>query len=197
MAMILLQSSSSFWKFLVREREVSGYLSRQNAHDASDFIHANWFAKKMTGTLKHKVARPRVAWIVGHVTNGDFNGQFSNAVERLRPVEARHLDIKENDRDLGAVIAAMVESFLAGGCGPHVKAQVLQVCLQDMPKCRLVIDNENATALAIFEPMSCRIWYFRRWIVKQGGQRKWFCQRLDDGRQRQPFEDGSRGFRRG
>jgi len=101
----------------------------------------------MTGALPKQIARFVVARIACHETNRDINVQFSNSVESLRPIKARHLDVEENDRDLAAVITAMMESFRAVGRGPYVEALVLQKSLQDIPKCRLVIDHENATTL--------------------------------------------------
>lgn len=79
----------------------------------------------MAGTFPKQVARLVVARIAGHETNRDISLQLSNSVESLRAIKARHLDVEENDCDLAAVIAAMVESFLAVAGGPYVKAQVL------------------------------------------------------------------------
>src|ERR1700676_3369292 len=86
---------------------------RQATYGTDKLIHAKRFAEKMAGALPKQIARFVLARIAGHETNRDINVQFSNSVESLRTIEARHLDVEENDRDLAAVITAMIESFLA------------------------------------------------------------------------------------
>ena len=115
------------------------------ADNANNLVQAKRLTEKMTGALPQQVARLIFAWIASHEANRDIKLQLANAVESLRSVEAGHLNIEENDRDLVAVIAAVIESFLTVGCGPNVKALILQLRLQNMPKSRFIIGNENAT----------------------------------------------------
>ena len=86
------------------------------------------------------------AGIGGHETNGHLAVERPNAVQSLWPIEARHLHVEQNDVDLLAVIAAMIERRLAAGRGPHAVAVVFQIELQQVANGRFVIDDENAGA---------------------------------------------------
>ena len=66
-----------------------------------------------------------------------------NALERVGAIEAGHLYIEENDRDLIAVIGAAIERLLAAACGPYVKAIVAEMSFQQMSDGGFIIDYEK------------------------------------------------------
>ncbi len=103
----------------------------------------------MTRPLPQQFAPLVVAGTARHETDRNISVQCSNAVERSRTVETGHTDVEENNRDLVAVIAATIKSFLAAGCGPHLEARVLEKYLQNIANRILVIDNENGTTSVI------------------------------------------------
>jgi hypothetical protein len=126
-------------------------LGRQVPHHANDFVHAKRLGEKMAGALPEQLARVIVAWITGHETNRDIGVVGLNASQSLGTIETWHLNVKEDERDLRAVIAAVIEGFLAAACCPHVEPFEVQVLLQRIANEKFVIDNENASALLTVE----------------------------------------------
>ena len=84
----------------------------------------------MTGTQPQQVTRFIVARIGGYEANRDFNVAGLNSFENVQTIEALHLDIEEDSRNLLAVIAAMIEGFLGVSRGPDMEAMIVQIGLQ-------------------------------------------------------------------
>ena len=129
----------------------------QITYNPNNLIHAKRLCEEMTSALPQQFARIMDVRVADHETNRDFDIVGSNTIENLSAIEAASFNVEEDNDNLPAVIATMIERFLAVLYRPHMKAMVLQISLQKLAIARFVIDNENAAAVVAVGPVFRRV----------------------------------------